>query len=202
MNTFIERIRAAKDWRERLKLAENKTPGTPFDEIFTHTEFALEMLAQNRTPGDPAAWLAKDILYNLGEALARVISRGDSTALNDMATALNIWKRHKPEPDKALMVLFGLTGLFSRGWKQRWVTLDQKTGKVIRRGLPDTVREKIAMRDIKANLLRFNPKMSEKEWEASRRKILRYAKEFGIELDPAGGRPPKKLRHNRGRRVS
>jgi hypothetical protein len=191
MKKLVQQLREAKTWQERVKLAENKTPHTKFDDLFALVKDARFFVTVAKSPGD-----RRIRLEAIGEWLANVIEAGDSRQLCDMAKALNIWKRHEPEPDQLLIVLFELAGMFPRGWKRTWATIDQRTGRVIRRGLPATKHDNIAMRDIEMNLRRRNPAMRDdawkKVWLAQRKRAQRYAKTFSIKLDPRSGRPPKK----------
>jgi hypothetical protein len=187
MKKLVRQLKQTKSCQERVKLAENKQPGTAFDYIFERAQEAkqFEKLHPNIT---------REHLYRLGLHLANAILRGDSKTLHDMADALriwNTWQHRRPETDKALVVMLSLTGMFRKGWRKRWVTLDEKTGRVIRVGLPPG-REKVAMRDIEANLRRLDPTMTKVQWLAIKRKIQRWKHLYHIPLDETAGRPLKK----------
>jgi hypothetical protein len=189
MKSLTEQILAAKTWQERVRLAENATPGTPFDSVFK----AAREAEQFKTLHPP---IARQNLEWLGACLVTTINKGDSVTLHRLADALNVWKRHRAKPDPVLVVLFSLAGMFQAGWKKNWITLD-KAGRVARRGLPSSVRESIALRDVEANLRRvYYRSASDKDWEklwpSQRKKAQRYAAKCGIELDPQPGRPRSK----------
>jgi hypothetical protein len=194
MKSLTDKIREAKTWQERAKLARNEQPGTAFDHFFVAAQKTKEF--QKVAPG-----LTRQNLEGLGVELANIILAGDSQTLHQMADALNIWKRHKPKPDHALDALFSLTGMFPPGWKETWGVVQYPKRKRVSPPPSATARDKVALRDIKTSLLKRNPAMTEEAWLNERRKIQRYAKAFGIPLDRSAGRPAGDLRHNRGRKV-
>src|SRR2546430_16109836 len=93
----LDAIRNERTWQRRLKLAENETPGTPYDSIFEDALFALEML-ETKEAG-PAHTLARQILQSLGTDLARIFKAG--TQLRDMAEALDVWRAHQKALDQS-----------------------------------------------------------------------------------------------------
>lgn len=179
-----------ENWQERVKIAGDKFPETPFVKVFEKIQLAAEMETRN-------LGLMRQCHQLLGRWLSQIIRNGEAQVLHDLADAVADWKRHKPKPNYDLEVLFSMNGLFPPGWTKRWITgFDPKTKRPIR-GLPiGAARDAIAMRDIKENLARTDPNFDESEWESRRRKIQRYAKEFKIPLDDTSGRPSKKSRHN------
>jgi len=186
---MIEKIRDAKNWRERVEIAGNKLPGTVFDELFSEAKLAWEM----ETKYVP---ITRQIHEALGKWLALKIRKGQVQILHEMASALAKWKRHKPKPNFELIALFSMSGMFPPGWTKTWGR--DASGKLVLGYTmpPPGTRDIIAMRDIKASLVRHDPNFSEDKWPSSRRKIQRYAKEFKIVLDDRPGFPAGKMRHN------
>jgi len=184
MKKMMERIRVAKTWREVVQIAEDKLPGTAFDETFEVVRVANKAakLGQNGN--------ANAIFQDLGRWFALNIEAGQVQLFHDMAAALGKWKSHKPKPNYELIALFNVCGLFQPGWTKRWITKTNPDTGRLTRGLHG-VRDSIALRDIKINLARIKPDFTEDNWEASRKKIQRYAKEFKILLDDSAGRPSK-----------
>jgi hypothetical protein len=177
MKTMIGRIRQAKTWQERVKLALNETPGTDFDHIFKDAGLATEIKA-----------LHSAIALSLGAKLVQTIQAGESQTLHNMANALNSWKRHKPKPNYYLAALFGVAGCFPPDWWKTW-GVDEK-GKLSPsyRRVPAKHRKNISMLTVIQNWKRIDPKSAAKEELGVRRMIQRYAREFGIPLDKSPGR--------------
>ena len=99
----LEAIRKAKDWRARLKLAEDKYPGTEFDPVFEMARQALDPVL--------CAHFARENFERLGEGLAAVIEAGDSATLHRLADALNVWRRHtRQQRDPMREAIIGLCG--------------------------------------------------------------------------------------------
>ena len=189
MKKMIQKIRAAKTWHERAEIALDKFPGTDFDDVFHEAQVAKDLWNKYRP-------ISKQIHEALGDGFARIIQRGDSQKLHEIAAALAKWKRHKPKPNFELIALFRMSGMFPPGWTKTWGR--DATGKLVSGYTPPApgTRDIIAMRDIKASLAKHDPNFSEEKWNSSRRKIQRYAKEFKIRLDDSPGYPPEKMRQN------
>src|ERR1035437_1751249 len=192
MKKLIEKIRAAKTWRQRAEIAKDEWPGTAFDDVFRQAKIAKDFETK-------AVQLTRQCHERLGKWLAWIIQNEEIQTLHDMANALASWKRHKlkRKQDFDLEVLFSISGMFPPGWEKYWGK-DPSSGKLVPGYTPISpgTRVKIAMRDIKRNLARIDPNFSEDTWESRRRKIQRYAKEFKIPLDKTPGYPPEKTRHN------
>jgi|SRR5208282_746736 len=189
MKKIIQKIRAAKTWQERARIAQDKLPGTSFDQVFEHAQLAKDMATKYRP-------ITRQCHERLGEGLASIILNGKTQVLHDMAAALGVWKRHRPKPNFELIALFSMSGMFPPGWTKTWGK--DASGKLAPGYTPVApgTRDIIAMRDIKASLARHDPNFNEGKWESSRRKIQRYAKEFKIPLDDTPGCPPKKTRQD------
>lgn len=200
--TTTKKILQAQTWQERLALVEDKLPGTSHDKTFADLEETLRF-AEMDTPGSPIREVAADMWKWYGKQLAEIVKRGDSKALRDMAKALKVWTAHKRkvQPDDVLAVLIELTGLFPPGWGTRWVTAaDPKTRKV-KRGLPPGSWTDVAMRDLRVELKKRNPRMTDQQWETHRKHAQHWAPLLHIKLDSRPGKPPGKkgaaeLRHN------
>ncbi len=177
MKKMIERIRDANTWNARASIAANKEPGTPFDSLFDEAKHAKQCAKHGIRRNQEMH------LQNLGLKLAGIILRGESQTLHDMARALDTWKRHKAKPNHELVVLFNMAGMFGTGWRKlRTIAKDGK----ITRGI---LGKPLAMRDMRATLAERIADYSEEDWQSSRKKIKRYAKEFGIPLDETPGMP-------------
>ncbi|MEJ0089069.1 MAG: hypothetical protein WDM80_04860 [Limisphaerales bacterium] len=187
MKTMMRKIRAAKIWRERVKIAQDKLPGTSFDPFFERAQIAKDAETKCRP-------IARQCHEHLGVWLAEIILNREIQVLHDMANALAMLKRHKPKRNYELEVLFLRNGLFYPGWEKNWGK--DSSGKLLPGRTPISQKARVtnAMRDIKESLARLDPDFNEDMWEKRRRKIQRYAKEFKIPLDAKAGRPPKKLR--------
>lgn len=201
MKNMTERIRQAKTWQERVRIAEDKTPGTRFDSLFQLVKDARIFATVVKCPGD-----RRIRLQAVGEWLADVIEAGNSQELHDLAEALNTWRRHKPNPDIVLVTLFSMAGMFYPGWERNWVQVDHATGKVLGHGVSPGTRVTLATRDFIRNIRRnYFAEKSDREWKELlganqmkwEKKLRRYAKAIGFELDDKSGRPPVKSRHNR-----
>lgn len=177
MKKLIARIRTARTWQEQVDIADDRFPGTQFDSIFIAAHDAKKE-GELRKVGN------RDHTHkSLGEWLANVILAGDSKTLRKLALALDVWKWHRPKPDHELKTLCALAGMFPPGWRKTRL----KRGKIVDAGAGRLV----SMRDVKRNLKRNDPDFTEAKWESSRRRIQRYAKELGIQLDQSAGRPTR-----------
>ena len=189
MKKLMDKIRKARTWQERAKIAQDKLPGTSFDPVFEEAQTADEM--ENKYQP-----ITRQCHERLGKWLAEIILNRKTQVLYEMADALASLKRHKPKRNYDLEVLFSMSGLFPPGWTKRWITGFDPKSKLPIRGLPAGTRDAIAVRDIKQNLARLDPNFDEDKWETRRRKIQRYAKEFEIPLDDTPGRPAKESRRD------
>lgn len=197
MKKQIEKIRTAKNWRERVAIARDEKPGTVFDGMVEESALAIWFERDGHIGNARASY------ESLGRWLAANIEARQIQLFHDLAKALEKWKRHKPKRNFEAEVFFSMTGMFPPGWTKKWVCRDEKgnlirdskTGK-LKLGVKPGTRDKIAMRDLKRNLARIKPNFSEENWESSRKKFQRYAKEFNYQLDDTPGCPPKTLRHN------
>jgi hypothetical protein len=183
-------MRESKDWRARLKLAEDKHPGTEFDREFEWAQMSL----------NPAlSVLSRQLWLALGEGLARAIHAGDGVeTLHRMADALSEWKRHVPDPDPIRMATI------SAGAMGRSVVIPTPAGRLRRKRLPDpSVRDAlrtlrqwrqwavtpdsgVAMSDATRNALR-NLRIDRNTPGL----IRRADKEYGVGLHGQPGRPGK-----------
>jgi hypothetical protein len=110
-----------------------------------------------------------------------------------MAKALNIWKRHKPKPNYQLAALFARAMQYGPRWWKSW-GIDEE-GKRIPGFKPIRIenRKAVSTASVIAIWKRKDPKCrdlntcSNKErlrrLASARRKIERYAREFGIPLE-------------------
>jgi len=175
MKKLIDRIRNANTWRERVEIAQDKLPVTPFNYV---VEMALD--AQRHEEFIPH--IAREEYEKLGKWLALKIRKGESQLLHDLASAVAVWKRHKPRPDYDLITLFSMSGMFPHGWEKTWGMVNGKLVPGYSR-IPSRTRVKVAMRDIKRNIKRIDQNFKEDQWERRRKRIQRYAKQFKIPLD-------------------
>jgi hypothetical protein len=189
MKKIIQKIRAAKTWQERVKIAQDKLPGTFFDPVFEETQLAGDMETKYRP-------ITRQCHELIGGWLAARILKGETQVLHALADALAKLKHHKPKRNYELEVLFSRNGMFYPGWEKNWGR--DSSGKLVPGYtlIPPGTRVTNAMRDMKESLAKIDPNFSESTWENRRRKIQRYAKEFKIPLDATAGRPPRKLRHD------
>ncbi len=122
----IAAMRRESDWQQRLTLANDDFPGTPYDDFFLGaTESWLDahhedrqslkktvagLLAKKWASGDPSVIdpgtvklckeEASEFFTQAGELLSEAVIKGDSTTLRKMADALDEWVKHTPQPDR------------------------------------------------------------------------------------------------------
>jgi hypothetical protein len=190
-----------KGWRERLKLARNEEPGTPFDHLFAAADSFFQLMDVSGGWGKgeaiPITKLeGAPILASIGVDFVNLFQERDGgQKLHEMADALNAWHRHKETvkhnsqsiPDVIRVTLISLYGMFPPG-KPRLEIVGNKIVK--RKAWPNLTvrsviaslekRDKITAKDANGNAL---PEI--------RREIQRQAKILNIPLDPTPGRPPK-----------
>jgi len=175
-------IRHAKDWREKLDLAQNKTPGTEFDCLFKNAALALE-LVKLKVGVEGEARLAC-----IGRHFANLFERRDGgQKLHEMADALNAWHCHKPKlaiANRIRAELIALNGMFPAGKRHLLKVVDNKPiyGKPY---------GPLKVSDILDNLARHGLTITADKKPSIIREIWRQAKELAIRLDSSKGRPRK-----------
>jgi hypothetical protein len=177
MKKLIDKIRKVQTWRERVDIARDELPGTPFDYI-------IEAVLSTKRWEKCAPHMARTEYECLGKWLALKILQGETQLLHDLAKAVAVLKRHKSQPDYDLIALFSMSGMFPPGWEKTWGT--DATGKLAPgfKRIPKSARVIIAMRDIKRSIeQKLNRKLTDAEWQRRRKRIQRYSKEFNIPLD-------------------
>jgi len=191
----LDVIRKEPSWRRRHKLIENQHPGlgTPLEPFFAECNTALEL---SKAKEGPAVNTSKEMLAAIGLRLVENIQAGKWWHIDTLGRAVRAWSDSRQRPasdrDKIRAVLVQLFGMFPPGWCKQWVTgVDPKTKRIISRGLPGTVREGVATRDVIANL-QPPPEMDK---ENLRRTIQLVAKEMGYSLDDTPATKTKKKVH-------
>ena len=96
MKKLIEKIRAAKTFRQRADIAADEWPGTLFDRVFRQAKYAKDFETKN-------VEITRQCHWELGQWLAWLIRIREVQTLHDMADALAKLKRHKPKPDYQLV---------------------------------------------------------------------------------------------------
>lgn len=173
MKKMTQRLRQAKTWLERAKIAEDKVPGTPFDYIFDEAKDA-KLCAKLGIRGNQLMHL-----QNLGVRFAEIILRGDSQTLRKIALALDDWKWHKPKPDHDLVVFCNLMAMFPPGGVR--VKLDTKSKRLVRNG----VYGRMTVGALVSALNQRFPDHGENRMrydESIRKKFKRYAAMFNVDL--------------------
>jgi hypothetical protein len=98
MKKLIEKIRVAKTWQARVKIAQDKLPGTFFDPVFEEAQLAADMETKYRP-------ITRQCHELMGKWLAARILKGETQVLHALADALAKLKRHKPKRNYELEVL-------------------------------------------------------------------------------------------------
>ena len=101
-----QRLRESKTNLDRLALARDEIPGSEFDDLI-----AKAMLYSRPSPDD--FWKTQFEKWHLffGRSLAKSISDGNSDYFRRLADGIDLWKKHKPSPDKRLEALFEIVRL-------------------------------------------------------------------------------------------
>jgi len=94
----LARLRQAKGWTEKFRVAADVLPGTEFDELLSTLAFA-DVIAEHV----PAA--ARPKFEEAGRLLARIAALGDSDQLRRMADALDKIRAHEPNPDRRFLAV-------------------------------------------------------------------------------------------------
>lgn len=99
----LESMHNAKDLQEKLKLARNEEPGTPFDPLFAQAASFLHLMditggwGKGKVKPTPIMELeGAPILASIGIDFVNLFQARDGVQkLHEMADALGSWKRHK-----------------------------------------------------------------------------------------------------------
>lgn len=171
----LQHIRQSKSWTERLALARDRLPGTPFDWLIPDllgTVRSLDLHPWKRPksyflPDDriDLAALNRDDLAGFGEDLARAVASGNSQLFRDWADAVDAWHKHKPYEDKTRAAL-------------------------IRFCVPPS--RKFSMRSVIAHLVQIGivPKAEKsEEHDGARRTVRRICAELQIRISGKAGHP-------------
>jgi hypothetical protein len=180
-------IRNGEDWRERLKLAENNEPGTPFDLLFAEAESALKLLDMKMQAE------GENRLAAIGLEFALLFrTKHGIQVLHDMGAALNTWHSHKPKrkhADAIRETLIALNGMFPPR-KPRIKLLDNK---IVKRGRWPKLTVRVVIQNLEAQEIKCrSDEHSKNRFDRIRREIQRQAKALNIPLDSTPGRPGQK----------
>jgi len=176
----LSRLRQSKSWTERMLLARDRLPGTPFD---TEIQCLVECLKQieemrDRGTAQPCfretyvhdkgldlEGLNSHSLQSFGEQMTRAMIEGDSGLFREWAKAIDTWHAHKPHPDKL-------------------------RAAVIRYCIPPN--ETFSMRSIIAHLCELGlaeKGLKSREYDGLRTQVQRVAKDAKIRIKGQAGRP-------------
>jgi len=92
----LKRLREAKGWTEKFRIAADVSPGTRFDEFFEGLIAAAYLVHHVPAAAAPKFEWA-------GKFLAGLVLEGDAATLREMAEALVVFAHHKPQPDRRIM---------------------------------------------------------------------------------------------------
>lgn len=127
----LKKLKGAKSWKEKMRLASDDFPGTDFDGLFrdmaeawTHTHRNDPAKLQKARCPMAKSWSkidnrkldaetiregdnwARAFYEGIGGCLADACVRGESEFLRELADALDVWKRHTPNPDKLRQLVY------------------------------------------------------------------------------------------------
>jgi hypothetical protein len=168
-----QRLQEAESNLDRLALARDEIPGSQFDDLIA------DAMLFSRSPDEAGFdyWksLSEKQFLSFGHLLARGIVEGNSGFFRSLADAIDLWREHKPNPDKRLEALFEIVRL-------------QSSNEMLAQGpLP-----KLSMRAVIAymrgkGLVSRNPDLE--EYNNLAHTIRGWSKKYKLKISGPAGRP-------------